>query len=158
VRLRRSRGWKNDRDGTVHLKDKLGNLDIQDRIMLAFGIDPYAGAKLGFLDRTRDQRAALGAVRIHELLSHSAELMLQNINHLWAVTPDLAGRKLGLFQLWDDCAETGSDDLITGGASARALVVSIIRARLTGASAYTLAELAELNAHRHSLATFAPYE
>ncbi|HEX4418435.1 MAG TPA: hypothetical protein VH165_11075, partial [Kofleriaceae bacterium] len=77
-----------DRDGTVHLKDKLGNLDIQDHLMLAFGIDPYAGAKLAFLDRTRDQRAALGAVRIHELLSHSAELMLQNINHLWAVTPD----------------------------------------------------------------------
>jgi hypothetical protein len=75
-----------------------------------------------------------------------------------AVTSDLAGRKAGLFELWDDCAETGGDEVVAGGTAARALVLGVIRGRLRGSDAYTTAELAQLNARRRSTAVFAPYD
>lgn len=126
--------------------------------MQRMGIDPYARAKLAFLDRTRDQRAAIGERHRHRQLARSTELMQRHIDRLWATTGELAARKLGLFELWDDCAETGSDELIAGGAAARALVIGVIRARLRGRDAYTTAELAQLNARRRSKRVFAPYE
>lgn len=147
-----------DADGATHLEDRPEQLDSQDAFMLRHGIDPYARNKLAFLDRTRDQRAAVGERHRGVQLSHAPQLMQRNIDRLWATTPDLAARKLGLFELWDDCAETGSDELIAGGAAARALVIGVIRARLRGASAYTADELTQLNARRHSTARFAPYE
>jgi hypothetical protein len=145
-----------DADGTAHLEDK--SLDAQDYLMKRNGIDPYARAKLAFLDRTRDQRAAIGARHAREQLARSPELMQKNIDQLWATTRDLAARKQGLFELWDDCAETGSDELVAGGAAARAVVVGVIRARLRGDDAYSAAELARLNAIRHSTAVFTPYD
>lgn len=145
-------------DGSTHLKEKPGQLDTQDKIMMSMGIDPYARAKLAFLDRTRDQRAAVGERWRHEQLSRSAQLMQRNIDRLWASTGELAARKTGLFELWDDCAETGSDELIAGGLAARRLVIGVIRGRLQGTDAYTAAELARLNSRRRSKAVFAPYE
>jgi hypothetical protein len=149
---------KIDADGKVHLKDKPGKLDTQDKMMLRMGIDPYGRNKLAFLDRTRDQRAAVGERHSREQLAHSDELMQQNIDRLWAMTSEVAERKAGLFALWDDCAETGSDALVAGGAAARAFVIGAIRARLRGDDAYTAAELVRLNAGRRSTAVFAPYE
>jgi hypothetical protein len=145
-----------DADGTAHLEDK--PLDTQDYLMKQHGIDPYARAKLAFLDRTRDQRAAIGARHTREQLARSPELMQKNIDQLWATTRDLAARKQGLFELWDDCAETGSDELVAGGTAARAVVIGVIRARLRDGDAYSAAELARLNAIRHSTAVFAPYD
>ena len=147
-----------DADGTAHLEDKPLELDAQDYLMKQHGIDPYGRAKLAFLDRTRDQRAAIGARHAREQLARSPELMQKNIERLWATTGDLAARKQGLFELWDDCAETGSDELVTGGAAARAVLIGVIRARLTGGDAYSAAELTRLNAIRHSTAVFAPYD
>jgi hypothetical protein len=147
-----------DADGTAHLEDKPFALDAQDYLMKRYGIDPYARAKLAFLDRTRDQRAAVGARHAREQLARSAELMQKNIDRLWATTRDLAERKQGLFELWDDCVETGSDEHVAGGAAARALVISVIRARLRGDDAYSAPELAKLNAIRHSTAAFAPHD
>ncbi len=149
---------KVDADGSVHLEDKPHELDSQDRLMSRMGSDPYARNKLALLDRTRDQRVAVGERHRHAQLAHATELMLRNIDRLWATAPDLAARKRGLFELWDDCAETGSDELIAGAAAARRLVIGAIRGRLRGAAAYTAAELTELNAVRRSTAVFAPYQ
>lgn len=147
-----------DADGTAHLEDKPLELDAQDYLMKRHGIDPYGRAKLAFLDRTRDQRAAIGARHAREQLARSPELMQKNIDRLWATTRDLAARKQGLFELWDDCAETGSDELVAGGTAARAVVIGVIRARLRDGDAYSAAELARLNAIRHATAVFAPYD
>jgi hypothetical protein len=149
---------KVDRDGQVHIEDKPWQLDTQDRIMLRMGFDPYGRNKLALLDRTRDQRAALGERYRTDQLAHAAQLVQRNIDHLWQTARDLAARKRGLFELWDDCAETGSDELVAGGTAARAIVVGAIRARLRGPDAYTADELAQLNALRRSKAVFAPYE
>lgn len=147
-----------DADGSAHLEDKPGELDTQDHLMSRMGAEPYARNKLALLDRTRDQRVAIGERHRHAQLARAAELMQRNIDRLWAATPDLAARKRSLFELWDDCAETGSDELVAAGAAARRLAIGTIRARLRGAHAYTTAELAELNAIRSSTAVFAPYE
>ena len=152
-------------DGTVAIKDKPGfvfegmggRFDIMDMIMRAHGADPYAWPKLHFLDKTRDERAAIGRAYRSAQLGRSAQLMRANIDRLWATTRDPRARRDGLFELWDDCAETGDAELLEGADAARRMVIDEIRARLRGADAYTADELARLNAHRTSIAPFAPY-
>lgn len=157
---------KIDPDGKAHIEDKAnlkieglsGRFDVTDWMMRRQGMDPYAREKLKFLDRTRDQRVAIGQEHRRAKLSQSAALMQRNVNRLWATVLDPAGRKQGLFELWDECAETGSDELVAGGAAARTLAVNFIQVKLRGADAYTADELARLNARRRSAATFAPYQ
>jgi len=144
-----------ERDGTIHLHDKR-TFDATDAIMRVYGIDPYAAEKLRLLDRTRDQRALIAKRYRHDQLSRAAELMQKNIDRMWLATRDTAARKHALFELWDDCAETGDDDLVAGARAARELVLGVIRSRLTGADAYTPEELAHLNARRTSRELFAP--
>lgn len=158
---------KIDRDGKAHLKNRPGVrfkgplliVEVTDMAMRAAGIDPYASEKLRFLDRTRDQRAAIAREHQGEQLAQSAHFMRRNIDRLWASTTDPGKRRLGLFELWDECAEDGDGAaLAAGGADARKVVVDFVKVKLTGASAYTEGELARLNASRRSKAPFAPYE
>jgi hypothetical protein len=159
------------RDGTVSLHDEpdfkfeLGpggqimRFGADDAIMRAFGIDPYASAKLQWLDKTRDERAAIGLANRKYDLAHSAQFMQQNLAWLWAKTTDPAERKQALFELWDEVAETGDDELVQGGAAARAYLIGFVRSHLPRgtANAFTADELAKLNAHRTSHEKFAPY-
>ncbi len=154
------------KDGTAHFEDAPNvrirpfeiTFDVMDWAMRDHAQDPYASAKKALLEKTFDERAELGRRNQKELLSHSAELAQRNVERLWQVVPDVPGRKAGLFQLWDECAERGESDVTDGATSARKLIVGIIRARLVGNDAYTAAELAKLNAHRQSAASFAPYD
>jgi hypothetical protein len=157
-------------DGTVKITDApnvqfsgLGlKFDITDAAMRAAGIDPYSDAKRKFLDGTREQRVNIGNRYKKEQLSRSAEFAQNNVDRLWATVPDLAGRKQGLFDLWDDCEDVSSGgatggDRVAGGVAARALIEGVIRARLTGPSAYTPSEIAKLNGKRRSRTLFVPY-
>jgi hypothetical protein len=145
-----------DSTGSVTFKDKPG--DATDWLMRTHGIDPYASDKLRMLDETREERYQIGKRTKHEQLMRSAQLALNNVDFLWAKTTDLAERKEGLFELWDECAETGDDDLVEGGKQARLLILGVIRSRLTGSASYTRDELAALNERKRSHAVFAPYE
>jgi hypothetical protein len=78
--------------------------------------------------------------------------MQANIARLWAKTTSVDERKQGLFELWDECAETGTPEEIQGGEAARAFVLDHIRATVT----YTADEVEVLNAHRHSRQPFCP--
>jgi hypothetical protein len=150
-----------DRDGTVHFHDapnfKIeglgGRFDTTDWIMRDLGNDPYASAKRAFLDRTREQRAEIGMRRETELLKRSPSLMQQHLEQLWATVRDPAERKQTLFQLWDECADTGNAEVVAAADGARQLVVGFIRAKQIS---YSPAELAALNAKRQSKATFSP--
>ncbi len=161
--------WKSDKttfvakvekDGTVHFKDKpnfqlrgLGaTFDVTDAAMRVMGTDPYASEKLAYLDRTRDQRVEIGRAYRKEQLSHSDQLMNANLARLWATTHDARARKQGLFELWDECAESGEAELVEGGRAAREMVERWIQVKLTGADRFTSDELARFNAHRHSKA------
>ena len=159
-------------DGTVQLKDRpsaelhVGCLfggcpmNLDDWAMRKAGIDPYRAAKLQWLDKTRDERAEIGLAHRHAELAQSADIMRQNLAWMWQKTRDPAERKEALFELWDEVAETGDDDLVSGGVAARKYLVGFIRTRLPqgSAGAFTDSEIAELNARRKSHAMFAPYQ
>jgi hypothetical protein len=152
-------------DGSVDLNDTKnlqiyglhGRFDVTDWAMRSAGQDPYAAAKQRFLERTFDQRVALGERHRKRQLAKSAHLMQKNVERLWRKTTDLAARKEGLFELWDECAEHGDPDLVAGGEAARRYVLGVIRARLRGANAYTADEIARFDARRRSKQRFAPY-
>jgi hypothetical protein len=92
--------------------------------------------------------------------SAGGELMRNNLAQLCATVRDPAARKRGMFALWDECAETGTAEIIKAGSAARAKVLGFIRARLPAGSpdAFTRAELATLNQQKQSRAVFAPYD
>ena len=156
-------------DGTAHFNDAKNlqfhgpfhaTFDISDAIMRDHGMDPYASAKRKWLDETRDERYAIGKAYDQKRLRKSTVLMEKNVARLLAVTADTRARKRGLFELWDDCAEAGSDDVLAGAKAARAFVLGVIRTEFPAgsANAFTADELAQLNAHRASRAKFAPYD
>ncbi len=139
-------------DGSVKLEDKPENMDSQDKFMLDHGVDPYARNKIAYLDRTRDQRVAIGKRYRSEQLKKSVVYMQQHIARLFASTTDVQKRKEGLFELWDECAETGDPEVIAGGEAARAFVMSYVRGKLP----FTPDEIRAFNARRQSKQPFAP--
>lgn len=164
---------KIDRDGTAHIEDKpdvgdvhfsglgiAGRASFDDWAMRQAGIDPYASAKRQWLDKTRDERARIGMAARKEDLSRAPEFMKRNVRNAWAKTEgDVVARKEALFELWDDCAETGDTDLVTAGTAARAYLVGFIRAHLPqgAAGAFSPEDLTRLNTRKRSHATFQPY-
>ncbi len=155
-------------DGNVKIHDSknfkasglTGSFDVTDWAMRDHGNDPYSSAKLKWLDDTRDERVAIGTKYRKDVLAHTPAYVQNNLARLWQTVTDPRQRKRALFELWDECAETGNDDAIAAGNTARTLVVGFIRANLPAdaVDAYTSDELAQLNAHRLSRLTFAPYD
>jgi len=149
-----------DRATTVIVPVLGGGFDTTDWLMRRHGQDPYASKKLAFLDATRDERVQIGNRHRAEQLTRSTQLMRHNLDALWAATQDPGARKRALFELWDECAETGDPDLVAAGQAARRLVIGFLRAHLPAGSpeAFTPAELAALARSQQSKATFQPYE
>lgn len=143
-------------DGSIGAGGGGGTMDVTEMVMRGKGYDPHAQEKLAFLDRTREQRAGMAQEHRATQLSKSALLMRRTLDEMWASTRDPAERKETLFELWDECAETGDPEMVSGAAQARAEIMSFIRARMRGPHAYTKAELAQLNARKKSKATFSP--
>lgn len=136
-----------------------GGFDVSDALMRRHGMDPYASKKLAFLDSTRAERAQIGMRHRTEQLAMAPEIMKRNLDRLWGTIGEPAARREVLFELWDECAETGTDELVAAGRAVRLLVVGWIQAKLPAgtALAYTASELAAFNGRRTSKATFAPY-
>ena len=164
---------KIDRDGTAHIEDKpdvgdvhfsglgiAGRASFDDWAMRQAGIDPYASAKRQWLDKTRDERARIGMAARKEDLARAPEFMKRNVRYAWAKTEgDVDARKEALFELWDECAETGDADLVAAGTGARTYLVGFIRAHLPQGApgAFSPEDLTRLNARKRSHATFQPY-
>jgi len=136
-----------------------GGFDITDALMRNKGIDPYASRKLEYLDSTRDQRVQIGNRHRQKQLAQAAIIMKSNLDRVWSL-PTPAARREALFELWDECAETGSEELVAAGREARTMVIGVIRARVPAGSAdaFTAVELAAFNRKKQSKATFTPYE
>ena len=128
--------------------------------MRSKGIDPYASRKLKLLDATRDERVQIGNRHRAQQLAMTPQIVQRNLARLWAATPDTAARKQALFELWDECVETGDPAVVAAAAAARRLVIAFIRARLPAGSpdAFTPAELDALALARRSQAAFQPYD
>ena len=135
-----------------------GNADLTAWLHRKFIGDPYASRKLKLLDTTREARVQLGATHRSEQRDRASELAQRNVETLWRATSDLAERKAALFALWDECIEGDTRDGEAGG-RARAIVIGWIRAKLPAGSpgAFTVDEIAKLDASRSSQQHFAPY-
>ncbi len=143
-------------DGTAHIEKKR-RYDPTEIIMNRHNIDPYASNKRRMLDDTRDERYEIGKAYKQKQLANSAAIAQKNLAYLWTRTTDPNERKEGLFDMWDDCAESGSAELVAGGTAARKMIVGFIKGRMTGPLAYSPAEIAAFNAKKKSSETFAPY-
>lgn len=136
-----------------------GGFDVSDALMRRHGMDPYASKKLAFLDSTRAERVQIGMRHRAEQLAMAPEIMKRNLDRLWGTIAAPAARREVLFELWDECAESGTDELSVAGHAARLLVIGWIQAKLPAGSAlaYPPEELTAFNAKRTSKARFAPY-
>jgi hypothetical protein len=153
-------GRPKDRAKTVIIPVLAGRLEVTDWLMRRAGIDPYAARKLKMLDTTREERAELRRQHDAEQLAMTPQTIQRSLEALWAATPDVAARKQALFELWDDCVETGDPAVVEAGAAARRMIIGFVRARLPAGSrdAFTAADLAALARARHSATAFQPYE
>jgi hypothetical protein len=135
-----------------------GGFDITAWAMKKAGMDPYQARKQKLLEETYDERAEQRAVHTADQLDHADQLVRKNLARLWTATTDAAERRLALFEMWDECEE-GEGRRAEAGHAARKQIDGWIRAKLpaTGADAYTVDELAELNAKRRSTQRFDPY-
>lgn len=149
-----------DQTTTVIIPVLAGGFDITDWLMRNHKLDPYDRRKLTFLDATRDERVAIGKRGRAEQLAMTPQIVLRSLEAMWAATDDLAARKRALFELWDDCVETGEPAVVEAAAAARRMIIGFLRARLPAGSrgAYTAAEIAALARTQHSHAVFQPYE
>lgn len=136
-----------------------GVMDISDVIMRWLGVDPYQYAKLKFLERTFNERFAMRkrweAINMHRGLSRLPSYLAAVWRQPW---PAPLKRRV-LFELWDECAESGNKLMRDGGAKARSLIERFVALYLPPGSrdGFTVAELQWLNARRTSTAVFAPY-
>jgi hypothetical protein len=137
-----------------------GKLEITDWLMRRHGIDPYASKKLAMLDATRDERAQIGGKHKAEQLKRAPQIVQRNLEAMWAATQDPQARKQALFEMWDECVETGDDAMVEAGQMARRMIIGFIRARIPAGrpGAFTAAEIDACSRARHSKAAFAPYE
>ena len=136
-----------------------GQFEITDSIMRMGGQDPYAARKMDFLDRTRAERMRIAAGENSERLRQSLHQTRADLDRMWRGAGTAAHKRRLLFQLWDECAESGSDDVVRTARAVRGQIVAFVRRHLPAGSrhAYSEAELARHNARRSSSARFEPY-
>ena len=153
-------GRPKDRAKTVIVPVLSGRLEVTDWAMRRAGIDPYSARKLKMLDDTREERAELRRQHHADQLAMTPQTIQRSLEALWAATQDVAVRKQALFELWDDCVETGDPAVVDAGAAARRMIIGFIRARLPAGSrdAFTAADIAALARTQHSAAAFQPYD
>ena len=134
--------------------------DLTDAVMASVGQDPYSARKLKLLDETRAQRHAMAASATKRRLKGSLARIRGDLSRLWkrADLAEVRRRRL-IFELWDECAESGPRQQVETARAIRASIEAFVRQRLPrgGSTGYSEAELSELNRKRSSEQRFAPY-
>ncbi len=159
-----------ERDGRVAFEDKPsigfelpiitgGSFELTDLVMRSAGQDPYSSRKMELLDRTRPERMQMAATEQSSNLKDAVMRTPATLEEIWRRPGDLAGKRRLFFTLWDECAETGSAEVLASARAVRAAIVAFIRRRLPQGSraGYPDRELDRLNARRTSRERFAPY-
>jgi len=139
----------------------VGKFDVTDWLMRKFKQDPYSFQKAQFLERTRGERMLMAAGEKSENLRNSMFSFRRNLTAVWTNTSwSKQKRRALLFQLWDECAETGTREVLASAAGIRTTIMAFIRRHMPAgsSSAYTVPELKRLNARKKSRALFTPYE
>jgi len=136
-----------------------GILDVSDVIMRLLGVDPYQYAKLQFMKRTFNERLAMRRRWESANMQRGLIRLPSYLAAVWRQPWPASLRRAVLFELWDECAESGNKLMRDGGAQARSLIERFVARYLPPGSrdGYTVAELRWLNTRRTSRAAFAPY-
>jgi hypothetical protein len=136
-----------------------GSFDLTDSIMRQSGEEPYSARKMAFLDRTRGERMQIAARENSQRLRESLHRTRADLEQLWRGRGSAAHKRRLLFLLWDECAESGSDEVVHAARAVRGQIVAFVRRHLPAGSqlGYTQAELARHNARRTSRERFDPY-
>lgn len=136
-----------------------GQIEMTDMAMRAAGQDPYAARKMELLDRTRDERMQIATRENRERLRESLQRTWADLGRLWRGPGSAAEKRRLLFQLWDECAESGSDEVVDTARAVRGQIIAFVRRHLPAGSrlGYSAAELARHNRSRSSKARFDPY-
>ena len=156
-------------DGSIAFSDKTAlqkwqgvayEIDVTEVVMRAVGDDPYRHAKLQVLRQTEGLRAELAKAACETRLRSSLAELQGQLTRIWQ-DPELAAerRRALLFELWDDCAEDGSEEVLTHAEQARATIEAFVNRHLPEGSSlgFSAAELLALNERRASRARFEPY-
>jgi hypothetical protein len=156
------------RDGTVSF-DGRGNIkptglgvsfDLTEAVMDASGDDAFHTEKIRFLEKTAYLRADLAKKARQENLLLAQRDVMSRVRSLWsnARIPAEERRRL-LFEIWDECAETGPPDVLETSAFLRRSLLAFIRRELPAdhPDAFDPDELEALNARRASQTRFEPY-
>jgi hypothetical protein len=145
---------------TLPLPILAGSFDVTDAVMASFGEVLYPYRKLKLMDESREERAQMALRYRDEVLESALTKYKRRLAKLWKNPEyELAARKKILFQLWDECAERGPEEVVKTAHSIRAMTLQFIRSRIpeSHADAYSEAELDDLNRNRQSTRRFSPY-
>lgn len=134
--------------------------DLNDEILRLFGDDPYAYEKRQFMEQTREVRLKMAIAACAERLDRAVLEVrdrLERIHEDPTTTPREQRRIM--FDLWDECAESGDDQVLLVAAIVRATVIAFVRRHFPadGPLAFSPEELSALNDRRRSKARFVPY-
>jgi hypothetical protein len=161
-----STGSRTEADGAAGGFPDVSNLptvrvrfDLNDMLMRAAGGDPYDARKRQFLEATREQRLAMARAARRDDLARSTSQVRAHLESVWRdVSPSTERRRL-IFELWDEAAEEGPEEVVRAARTVRATIEAFVRRELPrdSAHAYSETELRELNATRASRARFDPY-
>jgi hypothetical protein len=149
--------YNNPAEGGVGFKV---GFDLTDSLMRAHGMDPYWSAKLAYLEETSDERNGMAVVERGAKIRASLARMPVFLDKVWRDPRySAAERRQVLFELWDECAEDGPDDIVRAGREVRSTIEAFVRRHLPpgSADAFDDDELVRLNAKRGSKREFHPY-
>jgi len=147
--------------GTIELAPGGAQFDLTDAVMRAAGMTTYPSRKRALLESTFEARAQMARAHRTEVLRQSLPGLRKRLRLVWKDhSRPAAERRELIFELWDECAEAGSNERVATARSARAIIESFVRRRLPASSqdGFGAQELEGLNRRRTSRARFAPYD
>lgn len=159
--------------------------DVTDIMMRSRGQDPYAAAKLSFLETTKEWRSTLRRKAHRMNVARYLRKLPAYLKTLWEDSSlSTSHKKMILFELWDECIEPLVDnptsrphsktnvdehtakqdnphtsENMESSQKARRIIIEFIRKHLpsTDANSYTTDELNRYNQQRSGKKNFSPY-
>jgi hypothetical protein len=133
-----------------------GKFDITSALMKG---DAYASKKRKFLDDTRDERMQIAARYREKQLREAGNIMRARLAKLAKQQLEPTLLKQTLFEMWDECIDSGEAIEVQAGAEARKAVMGFIAGHLPATSpiAFTSDDIAAFNRHKQSTEVFQPY-
>ena len=146
------------KNGIMRLRFRIP--DINEIVMRLRGDPMYDPEKRAYLSNTREAREAMAREFIRENLAQSLDDLGERLSTLWFDdTLSATTKRQRLFDMWEECAEEGSDAVLAISEIVRVSIMSFIKRNMANGTelAYTEDDLIRLNKNRKSKTAFNPY-